>query len=249
VSIELGGEAKLTVSLGFKEIMGILSVAIALLAYVIYFAQTLTGFIRPHPLSWLVFGVLTGTGYLIQINQGEQAGSWVMLCTAVCCFGLCLVSVKLGERRFPLHEWAFLFGAGIVFFLYLCSRNPKLLALVVSEDVVRDYGADISAIAATIVDVLGYGPTVSKVLERPYSDSMTNYFLNSCKFWPSLAAMEAITIPTSVYPGTLIVVNLMVFGLIWYLRYQLNEGGGATPNLTKELPVDRGGRKGRFPLC
>ena len=47
----------------WREGLGILSVGMAIVAAVIYFLQTLRGEVRPHPLSWFLFGILSATGY------------------------------------------------------------------------------------------------------------------------------------------------------------------------------------------
>ena len=41
----------------WKDALGILSVAMAIVAAIIYVVQTLRGEIRPHPLSWFLFGI------------------------------------------------------------------------------------------------------------------------------------------------------------------------------------------------
>jgi hypothetical protein len=68
-----------------RDALGILSVALAVLAAVIYIAQTLRGDVRPHPLSWFLFGVLSLTGYLVQPDQGARQGSWTLLAMTVIC--------------------------------------------------------------------------------------------------------------------------------------------------------------------
>jgi hypothetical protein len=191
---------------GFKEEMGALAVLIALIAYAIYGWQTIRGETRPHPLSWLIFGILTGTGFLVQWNQGAGAGSWVMGFTAVICFVLAGMSVKKGERIFPWYEWTFLIAAGVVFIFYIWTKEPT-----------------ISAVLATAVDVLGYGPTLTKAWSRPATDSVTSFALNSVKFIPSLFAMESVSIATCVYPSTLIVVNAAVAILLLWRRWQLSK--------------------------
>jgi hypothetical protein len=194
-----------------KDFLGALSVVIALIAYGIYAWQTVRGEIRPHPLSWLIFGTLTATGFWIQRDQGAGPGSWVMGATAAICFFLCILSVVKGERQFPRREWGFLFAAAIVFLFYLWTREPT-----------------VSAILATVIDVLGYGPTISKANERPYSDSVTSFALNSVKFIPSLFAMGSFSIATMIYPSTLIVVNAAVAGLLLWRRKQLGREGSGT---------------------
>jgi hypothetical protein len=188
----------------FKEMMGALSVLIALVAYSIYGWQTIKGGTRPHPLSWIIFGILTGTGFWIQFDEGAGAGSWVMGVTAAICFVLAAMSVWKGERIFPWYEWAFLIAAGIVFVFYIWTKEPT-----------------VSAILATLVDVLGYGPTLTKAWSRPSTDSVTSFSLNSLKFIPSLFAMESVSIATCVYPSTLIVVNGAVAILLLWRRAQI----------------------------
>jgi hypothetical protein len=183
-----------------KDLMGALAVAIAIVAYGIYFWQTLAGAARPHPLSWLIFGILSGTGWLIQLDQAAGPGSWVMAVTAAACLLLCLMGLWRGERVFPWYEWAFLLAAAVIFIFYLLSRQPTL-----------------SAVLATAVAVLGFGPTVTKSWSRPYADSVTSFALNGLKFVPSLFAMDRVSVATCVFPAALSIANLAV-ALLIHLR-------------------------------
>ena len=180
-------------TLAFKDLMGALSVAIALFSYGLYVWKTFRAHARPHPLSWLIFGVLSATGFLIQLDQSAGAGSWVMGVTAAVCFMLCLIGFWQGERTFPWYEWTFLAAAAIVFAFYLWSQQPAA-----------------SAILASIVNVLGFGPTLTKAWSRPRSDSASTFMLNGLKFVPSLFAMDSVTVATCVLPASLVVTNLAV---------------------------------------
>ena len=184
----------------FKDFMGGLAVVITLVAYGIYVWQTLRGEARPHPLSWLIFGILTGTAYLVQVDEAAGPGSWVMGITAVVCLLLCLMSFWRGERAFPWYEWAFLFAAAVTFIFYLLSRQPT-----------------ISAMLAATVSVLGFGPTVTKAWQRPHSDSITTFTLNSIKFVPAFFAMDNLSLATCIMPAALVVANAAV-ALIIYAR-------------------------------
>ncbi len=187
----------------FKDLMGALSVAIALFSYGLYVWKTFRAHARPHPLSWLIFGVLSATGFLIQLDQSAGAGSWVMGVTATVCFMLCLIGFWQGERTFPWYEWAFLAAAAIVFAFYLWSQQPAA-----------------SAILASIVNVLGFGPTLTKAWSRPHSDSASTFMLNGLKFVPSLFAMDSVSVATCVLPASLVVTNLAVALIIWARRRQ-----------------------------
>jgi hypothetical protein len=207
--------------LTFKDLMGALAVVIAVVAYGIYVWQSLRGETRPHPLSWLIFGILTGTGYLVQLDQAAGPGRWVMGITTIVCLLLCIMSFWKGERTFPWYEWAFLVAASIVFGFYLWSRQPALLAATLPgeiRDAIVRHGPAISAILASIVNVLGFGPTVTKAWSRPQSDSVTIFLLNGIKFVPSFFAMDAISVATCALPATLVVANLAVAWVIYARR-------------------------------
>ena len=177
----------------WRDDLGALSVAMALLACAIYVWQTLFSDVRPHPLSWFLFGILSLTGYWVQRDEGAKAGSWVLLAMTVICFLLTALSLARGERSFARSEWAFLAAGCLVFALYLITKEPT-----------------VAAILTTFVDALGFGPTFVRGWRQPYKDSVTSYALNGAKFAPSLIAMQPATVATCIYPAMLLVFNAAV---------------------------------------
>jgi hypothetical protein len=200
--------------------MGALAVLIAIVAYGTYVWKSLRGDARPHPLSWLIFGVLTGTGYLVQLDAQAGPGSWVMAITTIVCFMLCAMSFWRGERAFPWYEWAFLAAATIVFAFYLWSRDPTPIAPALGaapRELLVRHAPAISSSLAAFVSVLGFGPTVTKAWVRPYSDSVSIFVLNSLKFVPAFFALDSISVATCVMPAALVLANAGV-ALVIYLR-------------------------------
>jgi hypothetical protein len=177
----------------WRDALGALSVAMALLACGVYIWQTVVSQIRPHPLSWFLFGILSVTGYWVQRDQGAKAGSWVLLAMSIICFILAVVSFMRGERHFSKAEWAFLIAGCVVFAIYLFTKEPN-----------------IAAVLTTLVDMLGYGPTFARGWRQPRKDSVTSYALNGAKFVPSLLAMQPVSVATCFYPATLLVLNTAV---------------------------------------
>jgi hypothetical protein len=178
---------------GWRDALGLFSVALAVLAAVIYVAQTLRGEVRPHPLSWFLFGVLSLTGYWVQRDQGARQGSWTLLAMTLICFLFVAVSVARGERSFSRAEWAFVAAAGAVFVLYMFTGD-----------------ANAAAALTTAIDTLGYGPSFTRGWSYPRKDSVTSFAINGAKFVPSLMAMDPISFATSFYPATLLVLNTAV---------------------------------------
>jgi hypothetical protein len=176
-----------------RDALGLLSVALAIVAAVIYVAQTLRGEVRPHPLSWFLFGILSLTGYLVQRDEGARQGSWTLLAMTIICFLFVAVSVARGERSFSRREWAFVVAGGAVFVVYLFTKE-----------------ANVAAGLTTLIDALGFGPTFTRGWSFPRKDSVTSFALNAAKFVPSLMAMDPISFATSFYPAALLVLNTAV---------------------------------------
>jgi hypothetical protein len=177
----------------WRDAFGLLSVAMAIVAAIIYVVQTIHGEVRPHPLSWFLFGVLSATGYWVQRDEGAHQGSWTLLAMTIICFVFVAASVARGERSFSRQEWSFAVAGGAIFVLYLFTREPNVATAL-----------------TTIVDALGYGPTFVRGWSHPRKDSVTSFALNGVKFVPSLMAMDPISFATSFYPATLLVLNTAV---------------------------------------
>jgi hypothetical protein len=190
----------------WRDALGALSVILAVAGFLVYFWQTLSGEVRPHPLSWFLFGVLSVTGYLVQRDQGAEAGSWALLAMSVICFLLVAVSVIRGERSFSWTEWAFLIAGVFVFVFYLFTKEPTVAAVLI-----------------TLVDALGYGPTFTRGWTNPQKDSVSSFALNGAKFVPSLLAMEPISFATCLYPATLLVLNAAVSIMLLIRRRTLGQ--------------------------
>lgn len=192
-----------------KAEWGIASLVIMAIAYAVYLIQTLKNHVQPHPFSWALFGVVTGTGYIIQVTKGAGPGSWVMGFTAAICFLLSAVTLMKGHWRwsdFDRIDWGLLIASLAVFGFYLATKT-----------------ANLSACLATATDVIGYGPTIKKRWREPWGDSATAYALNSAKFIPSLFALESYSVATWLYPATLVIVNAAVAGLLLLRRRTLCE--------------------------
>jgi len=188
----------------WRAALGGLSVAMAFVAFAIYGWQTIVGPVRPHPLSWFLFGVLSAIGYWVQRDEGAHAGSWVLLSMVLFCFLLSAAGFVRGERRFPLREWGFLAAACVVLLIYLLTREPTLAAILI-----------------TVIDALGYGPTFSRGWSHPRKDSATSFALNGAKFAPSLLAMNPVSLATCLYPATLLCLNVAVTMMLLLRRRAL----------------------------
>lgn len=187
--------------------LGAISVLIGAAAYAIYIAQTIgKSGVEPHPFSWLLWAAVTGVAYAVQATQGGGAGSWVTGFTAAVCFLIGMLTLFKHRWRFSWFDWTSLAVGLIVLGYYIVVRNPA-----------------VSAILATIIDVVGYGPTIKKGWYEPRKDSATSFGLNGIKFFVALPALGSPLISTWLYPATIGTVNVGVTGMLLLRRSIVGE--------------------------
>jgi hypothetical protein len=182
-----------------KAALGSFSVALMLLAYSRYLWKASRKRVQPHPVSWFIWGLVTGVAYGVQVTRGGGAGSWVVGLTALSCFVIAALSMRSYGFHFDEFDTACLV-------LGLAALAAFLFTSL----------AWLAAVLATVADVIGYAPTVRKGWKEPDSDDAASFFLNSAKFAPSLWAMGSYSVATLLYPITVLIANAVVFViLVW----------------------------------
>lgn len=198
----------------YKTALGVLSIAIGIVAYAIYFWQTAKREgVQPHPFSWFLWGMVTAVAYLVQRGHGGGAGSWVTAFTGMVCFAIGGVSLRKRQGRFSGFDWIAL-GTGLgVFAFYLLARDPTL-----------------SAVLATVIDLVGFGPTFRKGWIEPHKDSATSFGLNGIKFVPAVFALQSYSLASCLFPTTLVIVNVLLAIMLVARRWQIAKQCLTLPN-------------------
>ena len=83
--------------------VGIGSLIVSTISYVIYITDIVKGKTKPHSFSWLVWSVLGLTAYLIQVTEGAGAGAWVNGYSAIACAAIFLLALKFGEKKIAVY--------------------------------------------------------------------------------------------------------------------------------------------------
>jgi hypothetical protein len=184
--------------LDIKLFWAYLSTAITITGYAFYLSQMYPppgrATVKPEPLTWVLFGFLTATGWLVQVAQGAAAGSWCLGITAFACFAIAIWSYLKFEWVFDALHIVIAILALLLFAISFLTRNDPQLATA-------------SAIAATLADLVSYGPAFRKAWYRPHEESITNLVFNSVKCIPALLALSSYSIATTVYLVMLTIVN------------------------------------------
>lgn len=173
-----------------NDVIGLISLAIAVVSYGIYIRNTLSGHTKPHAVTWLIWSLLNGFVYLEQSLNGAGPGAWVTCGAAIANFVIFLLALRQGERHVTRFDWVCL---------------ALVLGLLVSWSNITD--PNLAVLLAIVIFITGFIPTLRKASKNAHEETALTFGLNGLKFFLALLALEVVTITTALYPLTLFVVN------------------------------------------
>lgn len=184
-----------------KNIVGIVAVFLTFIGYIPYIKDVIGGKTVPHVYSWFLWGFVTLIAFALQVSAGGGIGAYVtftagLLCTIVFIIGF----TKKGKKDITQVDTIFFILALIALGFWLIAKQPV-----------------ISAILTTGVDLLGFAPTIRKSWNKPYSETLSFYLLNTIRFILAVFSLQRYTIVTALYPLAWIFGNGL-FGLMLIVR-------------------------------
>jgi hypothetical protein len=189
----------------FKAILGITAVVISIIGYIPYFRDILSGKTKPHAFSWLVWGVLNGIAFAGQIHDDAGPGAWAVGLTAVALCAIFALALFKGERDIKLFDWLCLASAAVALMLWFVTNGPLL-----------------SIILITIVDLLGFLPTVRKAYTKPHQETLVTYEINTIKYLLIVLALAQYTLVTTLFPLAVALMNAAFVAMLVMRRKQLS---------------------------
>lgn len=186
---------------GIKNLLGFVATFLVFVGYVPYLRDIIQGKTKPHIYSWFLWSFVTFIAFALQVSGGAGSGAFVTLAAAI----MCLAVIALGfiyKSRVEIVkiDTVFLILAIIALGLWLLAKQPIL-----------------SAILTTLVDLFGFAPTVRKSWNKPYSETLSFYYLNSFRFGLAVIALQKYSVITAFYPVSWLVANSL-FALMLNVR-------------------------------
>jgi hypothetical protein len=176
--------------MSYKEILGIIASAIAIVSYIPYLRDITANKTKPHAFSWLIWSLLTGIAFFGQLAGGAGPGAWVNGFTTVVCFIIFIFGLLKGRSNIVFIDWLSLMGAGIAILFWFITKGPLL-----------------SVILVTVIDALGFFPTFRKSYHKPHEETLITYVLSSLKYVFSLLALQTFSVVTALFPIYLVLAN------------------------------------------
>ncbi len=179
-----------------KPVFGFSAILLGALSYVPYVKSMLKGDTKPHPYTWLIWCITTGTAAFGVWIGGGGYGALLLFVWTISTFIIFLFSLKHGTKNITKSDVALLALALLAIILWWQLKNPLLAVLMV-----------------TGIDALGYIPTLRKSFEEPWSESVFSWFLFTFTGLLSLLALGHYSLLTVVYIAMSAIANSVVIAL------------------------------------
>lgn len=190
--------------LPYQLIFGYIAVILSLISYIPYIYDVLRNKTRPHIFMWILWSLLSGITYFIQVYNNAGAGSWSMAISTLACFFIFLISIKRGEKHIVLLDWVCFLGALLAISIWLVT-NDQITAVLLT----------------TLTATLSFIPTFRKSWYKPYEETTLTFTINSIKWLFSLVALTEINFFTAFYLCVVIGLNGILALIITLCRSKL----------------------------
>lgn len=174
-----------------KNIAGIVATILVFLGYIPYLRDIIKGKTKPHIYSWFVGGIVVFIIFGLQITSGAGIGSFVTLAAGLMSF--LVIVLGLTHKSTVKIVWidnVFLILAFITLGLWLIAKQPV-----------------ISAVLSSLIEVLAFVPTVRKSWNRPHTETLQSYSLNTLRYSLAIFALQTYSLITAIYPVTWLLFN------------------------------------------
>ncbi len=171
--------------------ISIICVILTFVGYVPYLHDVIKKKTTPHAFTWFIWTLAGYIGWGLQVVGRAGVGAWTLFSASTICFVIFLFSLRNGKKDIKFSDVVFLVLSIISLYLWIVFHHPIL-----------------SVILITLVEILGFVPTVRKSWNNPYSETLFTYELCVFRHALSIAAFQSFNVLTLLYPIAWVAANL-----------------------------------------
>lgn len=183
-----------------KPLLSMLATVMTVLAYFPYIRSIFRGHTRPHVFTWVVWSLATGIAFVAVLGAGGGAGAWpIGFSCAVSLFVAGQAFLKRGDITVTQTDWLLFFAALAAVPLWLAANDPLWAVVLI-----------------TLIELLGFGPTIRKTWSCPHSESMSFLLILIVRNTLIIAALDRHTLTTVLFPAAAgVACGVLVAIMIW----------------------------------
>jgi hypothetical protein len=185
-----------------KEWLSAAAIALTFVMFVPYVRSIRRGETKPHVFSWVIWGLGTFIVFFAQLAGHGGIGAWpIGVSAAVTSYIALLAYLKRGDTVITGTDWAFFAAALSALPFWFLTASP-LWAVV----------------TLTLVDIVGFGPTVRKAYACPHHESAGFFTLAAARNLLAILALEHYSLTTALFPAAVGLACLLLAVLLLYRR-------------------------------
>ena len=188
----------------YHILFAVTSIFFQIFSYGPYLRDIFRGTTKPHPFTWLIWGLINVIAFFAQLAEGGGAGAWVTAIVATTCLFVAVLAFMRGERHIVTIDWICFFGALAGIVLWRVTDNPFLAILLV-----------------TLTDALAFVPTFRKTFFKPNEETASAWIIGAIGFLFQIVAFETLNLTTVLYPAFIAAANTSLVAMILIRRRQL----------------------------
>jgi hypothetical protein len=190
--------------MSFPKILLLLALTSNVIAYIIYISILYKNKIKAHGLTYLVWAIILGLNFAIQIASGVGISSILL---GLNFFGCCIVCIILWRKNlihYDRLDWICFCLAIIAVILWLSTKTPIY-----------------SVVLSCIIDFLAFIPSFRKSFRFPWDDSPIVYWTSGAEYLLSIPSYSSFSVINLLYPACLIILDFGYSIFIAVRRHQL----------------------------
>ena len=183
-------------------ILSVIAIALTFIAFVPYIKSIIKGVTKPHVFSWVIWSLVTFIVFLAQLDDNAGVGAWAIgVSGVVSIFVAYLAYANRGDVSINKTDWLFLSLALSSIPIWYLTADPLWAVIVL-----------------TTTDLLGFGPTIRKVYQSPYSEPMLFFYLLIARNVLVIVALENYSLTTVLFPAAVSLACVLLISIILLRR-------------------------------
>ena len=189
----------------YREILSAIAIALTFMAFYPYICSIIRGDTKPHVFSWIIWGSTTFIVFLAQLAGNAGVGAWpIGVSGGITILVAITAYIKRADITITRTDWLLFISAMSSLPFWYFTSDP-LWAVVI----------------LTTIDTLGFGPTIRKLYNDPFSESLLFFTFFAVRNLIVIIALESHSVTTVLFPAVIAAACIAVMTMIVYRRRTL----------------------------
>ncbi len=180
-----------------KEAFAIIAALLAIAGNLPYLWDILKGRVKPHPYTWFIWSVVSGTVLFGMLAKGAGIGGLPAAASEIFTIIIFFFSLKFGFKGITKTDTIFLVVALAGLIPWVLTNDPTL-----------------SVVIAVSIDLLAFIPTLRKTWAQSSTETPVLFASNVVRHILALFSLQAYNIATTLHSIAMIVVNSAMVGML-----------------------------------